>query len=113
MRITNWVCDGINHWRGIQPKPPEKPKLTPALIIWYQYPEDKEVRSFTYTGAPGKSLMAYETTRRFIKWYFGRRWSDSVFIVGYTNRLEWVRSQILRIETYADEKDAYKATKRK
>ena len=113
MRIVDRIHRELDRWRGIPPKPPEKPKLTPALIIWYQYPEDKEVRSFTYTGVPGKALLAYETTRRFIKWYFGRRRSESVFIVGSTNRLEWVRSQILRIETYADEKDADKATKRK
>ena len=88
----------IFFWR----KSKAPPLVIPGLRIIFRYPPDSKVHTFTYESDAGKPLMYYATTRRFIKWYFGRPQSASVFISGKNNRLEWRRDQILRIELIQD-----------
>lgn len=85
---------------------PEPAPLRAALKIWYQYSPTDIIRHFTYSTEPGRGLQQYRTTRQFLKWYFGRPQSRSIFLTGSDNRLEWVREHILCIETFADERDA-------
>ena len=88
----------ILFWR----KPKSSPVAVPGLRIIFRYPPESKVHTFTYESDAGKPLMYYATTRRFIKWYFGRPQSTNVFISGKNNRLEWRREHILRIELITD-----------
>ena len=84
-------------------KPKEPSLAIPAIKIIYTYGPDQPIHTFTYESEHGRPLMYYATTRKFIKWYFGRPQSPSIFIVGkYTNQLEWRREHILRIELIRD-----------
>jgi hypothetical protein len=115
-KITDFICRELDTWRGIPrpPKPaPKIPEVNAALVIWYQYSPVDMVRSFTYSTEKGRPIMYYHTTREFIKWYFGRLQSPSIFITGSNNKTEWRRTHILHIEMFKDEKDAEKATERK
>jgi len=75
----------------------------PGIKITYTYGPDQPINEFTYESLPGKKLMWFATTRKFVKWYFGRPQSDSIFITGrYNNQREWRREHIIRIELLTD-----------